>query len=129
MCPLIPFLSEQVQFDGYAQSPLPVWMGEFLNSVYVCEVCMSEGNNSGAVRLTSVPAVLVENAKWRNTFPPKDGKVQLGFINAETGQVIRLNMQVEEAQQVMGTLMGYLDAIPSDLQEYLNRRGLRLVNY
>lgn len=70
----------------------------------------------------------IKNVAWRHVMAPKDGVVQLGFTDAETGQVIRLNMRTEEAQKVIGAFMDYLDPTAADLQVYLDRRGLCLKN-
>lgn len=65
----------------------------------------------------------IKNVAWRHVMAPKDGVVQLGFTDAETGQVIRLNMRAEEAQKVIGAFMDYLDPTAADLQVYLNRKA------
>lgn len=68
--------------------------------------------------------LMLNTVTWRHVMAPRDGITQLGFNDSETGGVIRLNMSVAEAQQVIGALMQYIDPMPADLQVCLERQGL-----
>lgn len=58
----------------------------------------------------------VLNAKWRHVLNPKDDVCQVGFSTA-SGEVIRLNISVECAAQLMGALTDALDATREYLPE------------
>ncbi len=64
---------------------------------------------------------LVLNVQWRHAHPPTDGVSQIGFTNSDTGEVIRMNISVEHQRQLVGAIIGFVDANPTDLRECLSR--------
>lgn len=59
----------------------------------------------------------VLNVRWRHVHPPKDGVSQIGFTNADTGEVIRMHLSVECQRRLAEAITGYVDAIPGHRQE------------
>jgi hypothetical protein len=80
----------------------------------------------------NVEAVMTENVneipvvRWRHVLAPRDGIMQLGFVEPETEKIIRLNISVEQAQELIGSVIAYVDPMPADLQVCLGRQGLSL---